>query len=137
MFINKTLLFVVTYPWSIHVVLSMDLRSVYSRIIGIKQKPFKTVYEANECREIFNDYQCSYINKSIQNYMKRLELKFHLSKERFENEYDELHHGYDKYSKINHARKAKSHHLIDYNIKNKDIKKSNKHTNIHRGKVRY
>ena len=137
MFINKTLLFVVTYPWSIYVVLSMDLRNMNSKIIGMKQNPFKTIYEENECGEIFNDYQCSYINKSIQKYMRRLELKFHLSKERFENEYDELHHGYDKYSKIIHARKAKSHHLIDYNVENKEIKKSYRHTNVHRAKVRY
>ena len=137
MLMNKTLFFVFTYPWSIYIVLSMDFRNVSSKNIETKQQPIKTIYETNECGEVFNAYQCSYINRSIQKYIKTLESKFRLSKEKLDNEYNELHHGHDKHLKTNHARKAKSQRLFDNNIKNKELKNYYRRTNVHRSKVRY
>ena len=136
MYMNKTLLLIVTYPWSVYLVFSIYLGNVNCNGIEAQPTPFKAIYKKDECGEIFDTYQCSYIKKSMRKYMKRLELKFERGKEKFQNEYHDLHHRHNKYSKTYYAPKAKSHHLFDYNIKNNKLKNPYKRTNVHRRKVR-
>ena len=137
MFMNKTVLLIVTYPWSVYLVFSIYLRNGNSKSIEAQQATFETIYNKHECGGMFDIYQCRYIEKSMQKYMKRLELKFDRGKERFQNEYHDLHHWRNKYFKKYHAPRPKSHHLFDYNIDNNKLKKPYKHTNSHRRKVRY
>ena len=137
MYTNKTLLLIVTYPWSVYLVFNKYLRNVNSKHIEAPQATFETIYNKDECGEIFDTHQCSYIEKSMQNYMNRLELKFERGKEKFQNEYQSLHHRRYKYRKKYYAPREKSHRLFDYNIKNNKLRTSYKHTNIHHTKVRY
>ena len=137
MFMNKTLLLIVTYPWSVYLAFSIYLRNVNSKGIEAQQAPFQANYKKDECGEIFDTYQCSYIEKSMQKYLKRLELKFERGKEKFQNEYHDLHHRRNKYLKKYRAPRAKSHHLFNYNINNNKLKKPYKHTNAHRRKATY
>ena len=76
MYMNKTLLLIVIYPWSVYLVFSIYLRNVNSKSIATQQAAFKTIYNKDECGEIFDTHQCSYIEKSMQKYMERLKLKF-------------------------------------------------------------
>ena len=137
MYMNKTLLLIVTYPWSVYLVFSIYLRNVNSKNIETQQAPFETIYNKDECGEIFDTHQCSYIEKSMQKYMERLKLKFDRGKKKFQNKYQDLYHRRNKYLKPYYAPKAESHHLFDYNIDYNKLKKSYKHTNVHSRKVRY
>ena len=76
MYMNKTLLLIVTYPWYVYLVFSIYLRNVNSKNIETQQAPYETIYNKDECGEIFDTHQCSYIEKSMQKYMERLKLKF-------------------------------------------------------------
>ena len=135
MFINKTLLFIVTYPWLLYPVFSLYLRNVNSKRIRTQQRNTKITYSKEECDEIFNEYQCTYIAKSMQNYMKKIELKFRRNIELFENNYHNLHHGLNKYATTRYTRNTKFH-LLDDNIKKRKIDKTYKHPDVYRTRVR-